>query len=124
MLRREFVCPETTKQKIDTKRTKERIVVVPAEYGIIVHAAKNSITVAVWFLLIIVEEFDRLLDDLIPKLVEESKSEGVDALEGLNQLNWYFEWLNYTNSGVDADVRIPADHLIQVLLRTPEFQIL
>jgi len=45
-------------------------------------------------------------------------------LEGLNPLNWHFEWLNYIDTGNDADVRISADQLIQVLLRTPEFQML
>lgn len=45
-------------------------------------------------------------------------------LEGLNVLNWYFEWLSYQNTNDDSDVRIPLDALIISLLGTPEFQLM
>lgn len=56
------------------------------------------------------ERFDYFLNDIF--------------LEGLNVLNWMFEWQHYEASQNAADVRIPLDALIIALLGTPEFQLM
>ena len=70
-----------------------------------------------------------VVDDLADYLFPEKPNANRKAfllddifLEGLNALNWQFEWANYINTNDDSDVRISADQLITVLLRTPEFQ--
>jgi len=77
------------------------------------------------------EEAGTIIDELVPYLFPELPSSGRRNyflndifLEGLDPRNWKFEWQNYVATGEDADVRIPTDQLIQVLLRTPEFQLL
>ncbi|MFK8163993.1 MAG: DUF1800 family protein [Lewinella sp.] len=72
-----------------------------------------------------------VIDELLPYLLPELPDNGRRAyflndifLEGLSPINWQFEWQNYIQTGSDTDVRIPTDQLIQVLLRTPEFQLL
>lgn len=70
---------------------------------------------------------DQIVDYLFPEVASEDRKSFLlndIFLEGLNPLNWHFEWLNYVETGDDTDVRISADQLIQVLLRTPEFQML
>ena len=44
-------------------------------------------------------------------------------LNGLNPLNWYFEWQNYQNTGMDADVKIPLEKLFTSILYSPEYQV-
>jgi len=72
-----------------------------------------------------------VVDEMIQYLFAESPSqERFDYflndifLEGLNVLNWMFEWQHYEASQNDADVRIPLDSLIISLLGTPEFQLM
>ncbi|MFK7969018.1 MAG: DUF1800 family protein [Bacteroidia bacterium] len=70
---------------------------------------------------------DEMIDYLFPELADTSRRSYMTDdifLDNLNPLNWYFEWLNYQNSGDDADVRTSSDQFIQVLLRTPEFQLM
>lgn len=77
------------------------------------------------------EDASIIIDELLPYLFPELPSTARRAyflndifLEGLNPLNWKFEWQHYAGGGPEDDVRIPIDQLIQVLLRTPEFQLL
>ena len=44
-------------------------------------------------------------------------------LDGLNPLNWYFEWLAYEDSNDPSDVIIPLNNLIQAILYSPEYQV-
>ncbi len=77
------------------------------------------------------ENANLVIDELLPYLFPEPPSNNRRAyflndifLEGLNPMNWQIEWQHYVAGGPDNDVRIPTDQLIQVLLRTPEFQLL
>jgi hypothetical protein len=72
-----------------------------------------------------------IMDELLPYLFPEVPSGNRRGyflhdifLEGLSAINWRIEWETYEAGGSDADVRIPIDQLIQVLLRAPEFQLL
>ena len=44
-------------------------------------------------------------------------------LNGLNPLNWFFEWQNYQNTGMDDDVKIPLEKLFTAILYSPEYQV-
>ncbi len=73
-----------------------------------------------------------VVDEMIKYLFPESPAQerfdyflGDIFLEGLNELNWMFEWQYYSsNQNDDSDVRIPLDALITALLGTPEFQLM
>ena len=69
---------------------------------------------------------DEMVDFMFPELPDADRKlfflEDI-FLEGLDSMNWYVEWGKYIDTGNDADVRVAADGLIQVLLRTPEFQL-
>ena len=45
-------------------------------------------------------------------------------LDELSPINWYFEWLNYQNSGDATNVRIPLENLVNAFLFSQEFQLM
>ncbi len=44
-------------------------------------------------------------------------------LDGLSPINWFFEWQNYLNTGVQDSVIIPLSNLIQAIMYSPEYQV-
>lgn len=45
-------------------------------------------------------------------------------LDELSPINWYFEWLNYKNTGMQTSVKIALENLITNLLFSQEFQLM
>jgi hypothetical protein len=45
-------------------------------------------------------------------------------LDELSPINWYFEWLNFQNSGDATNVRIPLENLVNGILFSQEFQLM
>ena len=69
---------------------------------------------------------DELVDYLFPEVPSADRKEFLlddIFLDALSAINWEIEWEKYIDTGDDTNVRIPINQIIQVLLRTPEFQV-
>lgn len=45
-------------------------------------------------------------------------------LDDLSEINWFFEWNNYLDTGDDTNIRIPLERLFMALLSSQEFQLM
>lgn len=73
----------------------------------------------------------QLLDDLVEYVFPEPlTTEREDyflndvLLDGLTTTNWFFEWLQYLNTGDASAVRIPLENLFRALIFSREFQLM
>ncbi len=44
-------------------------------------------------------------------------------LQGLPEVDWAYEWIDYENTGIDMEVRIGLNNLIRGILTSPEYQL-
>ncbi|MDX1476734.1 MAG: DUF1800 family protein [Saprospiraceae bacterium] len=72
-----------------------------------------------------------LLDDLVEYLLPEALTPEREnyflnevLLDGLSTTNWFFEWLNYLNTGDASAVRIPLENLFRALIFSREYQLM